>query len=376
LDTARPLPGTVLLIPATPEAPRIQRRAIAAPADEVAVVIGGVRFRYWTEVEVTQSLDAFDTFRLLAPMEPGNVGFRNTFRPFAFTPVTVLDSGAPLITGTMVGVEPSSTPESRTVTASGYSLPGVLADCTTPHGADLDEYDGQTLAAIAAAVCRPFGLSVTVDGMGGAFDDIVSIKTGQTVYAFLSELARQKGGVVTDTPAGGLRIGAPVAPPRTPVARFIEGEPGAVEIVPNFTPQQYFSHITALASASTGDDGAAYTVKNPQLAGVLRPHTFTAPDTDGGDVEQAARAKTGRMFGNAAQYTVTVPSWRDAGGNRWRPGSLVTVYAPGAMIYREYDLEIRAVRFTAREDAKTATLTLCIPGAFRGELPEHMPWDG
>ena len=41
-----------------------------------------------------------------------------------------------------------------------------------------------------------------------------------------------------------------------------------------------------------------------------------------------------------------------------------------------YTFEIRAVAFTATDKARTAALSLVIPGAFSGTLPESLPWDG
>ena len=121
--------------------------------------------------------------------------------------------------------------------------------------------------------------------------------------------------------------------------------------------------------------GSKHTVKNDRLKGVLRPFNFEAPDTTSGDIKLAVQAKTGRMFGNLATYTIEVDTWRDPQGERWKPNTTITLTAPGAMVYNEYEFIIRTVEFNRDSKTKTAALNVVIPGAFSGEIPETLPWD-
>ena len=81
------------------------------------------------------------------------------------------------------------------------------------------------------------------------------------------------------------------------------------------------------------------------------------------------------MFGNMASYTITVDTWLDSSGSLWAPNTMISLQAPGAMIYRPYSFLLRRVTFNQDASSRTATLNLVLPGAFGGEIPEVLPWD-
>lgn len=368
--TAEPIAaGAVLTVPAVPGAP-VDRvaQAPSAGANEVAVLISGARFRFWSEITMVRGIDRMDTLEFSAPF------LRGVFKPFSYRPVTVTVGGETLFTGTLVNITPAVNNTEKTLSISGYSMPGVLADCTPPASAFPLEFNGQTLRAIARQLVRPFGLSVEFSADPGPAFEREAIDPGEDVLGFLSDLARQRGLVVSSTPAGALLFQRS-APTGSPVAVLQQGESPVLGVRPAFSPQAYHSHVTGLESAYVGTDGSQYTVKNPHLRGVLRPLTFKAPDVQGGSIRQAVLAKAGRMFANAAAYSLTVDTWRDPGGALWAPNTTIKLTAPDAMVYEPYEFVIRSVEFSRSSAGESATLELVLPGAFSGEIPETLPWD-
>lgn len=373
--TDEPIPsGTVLFVP---------QQDVFAPstssenADEVAVFIDGERFRFWETVTITRSLDTFDTIELSAPFEAGNASFRQTFRPLSYKPLSVTVGGSPLFTGTMVGVEPSLSSKQKTVVVTGYALPGVLNDCTPPaasFGAYQLEYNQQTLEQIAADIISPFGLTVESTGETGTPFERVSCGTGKTVLAFLTELARQRGRVLSNTELGALLVRT-AAGAGQPVAQLRQGEPPLLTAKPTFDAQQYYSHITGIEPVVLGLSGSQFTVKNDRLTQAVRPHTFDASDTQDATVKTVVEAKAGRMFANAVTYECTASTWRDSGGQLWRPNTTLGLDAPDAMVYNGYEFLVRSVQFSATRTNRTAALGLVLPGAFNNEAPEALPWD-
>jgi prophage tail gpP-like protein len=84
----------------------------------------------------------------------------------------------------------------------------------------------------------------------------------------------------------------------------------------------------------------------------------------------------GRMVASVATYTVEdLPTWRDPAGKLWAPNTTIMITAPGAMIYKETELLIRAIKFKQTGDEETATLELVLPGSFGGTQPKALPWD-
>ena len=160
-----------------------------------------------------------------------------------------------------------------------------------------------------------------------------------------------------------------------PVAILRQGESPLLSVTPNFSPQEYYSHVTGLEPVAIGLSGSQYTVKNPRLTSILRPIVFEPKDCETGSVKAAVESKIGRMFGNVVSYEVAVSTWRDVLGGLWAPNTMVSIQAKNAMIYSDYKMIVRSVEFQRVRDSFTATLTLVLPGSFSGEIPETLPWD-
>lgn len=369
------LPGSTLVVPPLPGTP--VSRPQSAPSDnqnEVAILIDGVRYRFWSNLRWTPALDAFSTAEFSAPFEPDAPGFRETFEPFSFKPVEITVGGVLAFRGTMVGITPRVDAGSRTIDVSAYGVPGVLNDCTPPASAYPIEFNNQRLPDIAQALASPFGVQVVYQSAtSGAAFERVAVDPGGTIAAFLGDLARQRGLVMSDTPDGALILQQSVEPGQ-PVARLAVGASPVISVTPSFSPQQYFSHITGLEMVVVGFIGSQYTVKNPHLTGALRPMTFRSPDVEGGDIQQAVAAKAGRMYGNMAAYSVVVDTWRDPQGDLWAPNTTLTLEAPDAMVYSPYEFVVRSVQFARGGKSETAVLDLVLPGSFSGRTPEVLPW--
>lgn len=370
-----PSEGLTIVTPAPPGAYTPPTPSLAADnEDEVAVTINGRRFRRWSSVSITRNLDAIDTFSLSAPFQPDDPAWRDAFRPFSFQTVQVTVGGQPVFTGTAVSVTPSLSSDTKEVAMSGYSLPGVLTDCTQPASAYPIEFNGLRLIEIAQQICRPFGLTATDATEGGAAFERVAAGTSETGFNFLSTLAQQRSAVLGSTETGALEIRR-TDEPGVPVARLREGQSPLVSVSPSFNPRQYYSHITGLEPAVVGIPGEQYTARNEFLAGTLRPHVFSATDADPGTLADTVDAKAARMFADMAAYSATVTTWRDANGAIWAPGAAVKMTAPGAMVYTDYKFQVRTVGLDMTHDKRTATIDLIMPGGYSGKQPERLPWD-
>lgn len=354
------------------------------PEPVLTLRIGGKEFRGWTNLEVTHSMDTFSSVQITAPFDARNADFRRIFRPFSFQSLEVLADGEPLFTGTLVGVDPGSSSDNSTVALSGYSLPGVLMDSCLPMDRFPASFHGLKLPAIAKQLLEPFGLSAVFDADAGTAFETVRLEPDQTIFDFLVELARQRGLVLSSTAAGELLFQAP-ADAGIPVARLVDGMPPVLGVSAEFDPQAYFSHITGIGAPSRLKDtsgarrkdvspAAKYTVANQWLRGPVRHHNFRAEDTATGDLPAAVDAKMGRMFANAAKWSVDLATWRDPQGAIWEANTTLTLAAPNAMIYRESEFLIRGVTLTQDSESSTAVLDLVLPGAFV-EQPIELPWE-
>ena len=342
--------------------------------ERVDLRIDGSTYRAWSDVEIHREIDSSSTVTFTAPFEPDRESFRRTFRPFSFRTIEVHVDGELVFTGTMIDVDPKVDAKSRKVSVSAYALPAVLENVNPPASAYPLEFNGLSLRQIAASLLDPFELTAVFEEDDGAPFKRVAIEPDGNILSFLADLAQQRNLVISDDAFGFLRFKRSTSTGR-PVVRLREGEPPLESVEAKFAPQEYFSEITGRAKSKAGRKGSKYTVTNPHLSGKLRPKTFTVDDTDAGDLPAATEAKMGRMFGNMVAYAAKVPTWRDPAGRLWEPNTTLRLEAPGAMVYRETELVIRAVTLTQDESKDEAELALVLPGAFRGEAPTVLPWD-
>ncbi len=346
-----------------------------APLPEsVSVLIDGERVEHWSEIEITDSLDAFSTVKLVAPFEAERAEFRELFRPFSFKPVSVFIGDDVAFKGKMVGVDPRISPDERSVEVTAIALPGVLVDCNAPATSVPLEFKRVDLKTIARALLEPFALDIDFpDDVGAPFEK-VKVEVDQKLIAFLIELAKQRTQVLANTAEGALLCWRSVAP-GNPVARLEQGKAPVSAVSASFNPQEYFSEMTGFASTKRGRKGSKHTEQNPWLREVLRPSSFKLDDTEKGDAPEETRARMARMFGNMAAYTVEdLPTWRNAEGALWRRNTTVTLLAPDVMVYRETELLVRQVTLKQTASRYSATLGLVLPGAFSAELPKQLPW--
>jgi prophage tail gpP-like protein len=221
------------------------------------------------------------------------------------------------------------------------------------------------LLDIARALAAPFAIVVEQQGGSTARFDTVACEQTETVLGFLAKLAQQQGSVLRSNRAGALVISAPTRP-TTPVAI----NPRYTELAATFDPQSYFSVVTGVKN-----NVGRSTVNNPRLSGVTRPHTYAVDDTQPGSVWAAVQAKVGRMLASAASYTMTLPTWLDATGALWEPGTIVRLQAPRVMIYEPYDLLVRSVALRRGVSGEVAELELVIPEAYTGGTVGRLPWE-
>ena len=368
-------PGVEISIPDLPEAPKnVQQRAASATIDEVSILINNNRFRFWDSVRITRSIDTMDTIEFGAPFTHDIPGFKETFRPFSYQSIIATVGGDPIFTGTMLTPVPVLENKRKIISVSGYSLPGVLNDCTSPASAYPLEFDGQGLQEIIKTLVDPFGIAVDFVGDQGAIFERVASEPGKKVLSFIIELAKQRNLIVASTPGGKLIIWNSDTT-GVPVANLEQGNSPVLSVTPFFKDQDYYSHVTGIEPVVVGLAGSQFTVKNSRLPGVIRPHTFNAPDTINSTLKSAVDAKAGRMFGNMVSYSVRVDTWRDSNGNLWEPNTTINLIAPDAMIYNNYAFIIRSIEFETDSKTQTATLNIVLPGSFSGEIPNNLPWD-
>ena len=361
-------PGATIIIPS--DAPD----NLGTETDGLVLRIGGVSFKHVTKLTLTRRIDAVDTVEVISP-QAATDPFEDLITPLSFRSLDVAESGELIFRGTMVTVVPRLTMEGSMVRFGGYSLPGVLSDCSMPVTDKSVEFRNMNLRDIASQLVEPFSLKLqSPSDVGGPFRR-VKLKREDKVLTFLARLAKQRQLLIRSSPNGELVLAAPPELAK-PVATFQQDAPPVLGIEPTFSPQNYYSHTTVTRTNKRGRPGGKHTVVN-QLAidqGVVRPIAISIRDITRGELPKAAAAAAGRMLAGAVTYSLKLATWRDPNGGLWVPGTTVELEAPSVFVRRPYQFQIRSVKFDRDGKKDTATLSLMLPGAFGGTPPAVLPW--
>ena len=371
--------GDVLVIPEDVEIPVAVVNKTPVVLNEgkfqdITILIDGEFFTGFTGYRLSFPVDSMDLFSFSAVWDD-NKDLRRVFLPFSFKQCTVYYDKKILFTGRLLTSAPEVNPDSKTITIQGYPLCGVLNDCCLPETKYPPCYSNMTLEQIASDVCEPFGIRCEFSEFSGEVFEQVEYEPGQKLLEFLMKLGKQRGFIFTNSVYGMLKFWK--LKEENVSASFAEGSLPYFSCKPNFDAQGMFSHITGFTKTEDEADAGSYTYENSFLirAGVFSPLSVVLDDVDAAGVEDAVKAEAGRMFANCISYQLTVVGHRDAQGALYRKGMCVSVFSPGAMIYRDTKFQVYKCELIRSDTEGLQTvMQLILPGSLDGKLPEVLPW--
>lgn len=358
--------------------------------EAIVVTFGGHTLTGWTSLRLSTAIDTYAALEITCPWDPSNEQHRAVFRPFTFADLSVTVGGQDFFRGTALAVVPTLGPSERSITLTGYARCGKLADCTVPPSAWVASYEGKPFEAIAQALADALDVDLDFRASVSYSPPEAKLEVDGKPWEFLGGLAKQCGCLLTSGPEGEIVVWQ-AETSGLPVAVFREGERPLLAVAMEQSAQEYYSEITGVVPADSGkrrskkragvpNKGDKATVENPYWfprgTSGSRPLVFAVPDAEAEDPEAATVAKVGRMLAAAATWKVTVPTWRDQYGYLWKPNTLVSLTAPGVMVYKETDLLITGVELARTASEETAVLSLVMPETYSGDLPEEgFPWE-
>lgn len=362
--------GVRILIPRDPLA-RLFEAADPSETDpnRVSFRIDGRLFKDFTFLSYGRTVSSIGTFSISMAYEPDELNLSR----FGYQELDILVGGEPVFRGTLTKVTPSLD-ESKTLSLSGYSLPGKLASLTLPASLYPLQFKGMNIFEICERVAGAFGISVE-KGENVDLEKFEDVTADHTVIAmsFLSNLAKQRGCVLSDTPEGALLVHAPSDGPALTVVELEEGQHPLVDVSTESNEERFYSSVTGVSKSVAGQFGDSFTVDNP-FCEDIRPYTFNVPDARNGGLEKAANHYAATMFATAVSYSATVEAIRSEDGLVFLPGDLVGLKAPGAMVPERYQFMARGVDVRATPTAVATQFDLVVPTAYTGRLPTSVPW--
>ncbi|GAB5502761.1 phage baseplate assembly protein [Pyruvatibacter sp.] len=339
---------------------------------DVQLTVDGQSFGGWLDVDITRSLRQAASSFVLKLTDRWAVGQV----PWHFMPgvaVTVSVDGAQLVNGHVDIVEASIESNKHALTITGRSLTADLVDCAAlvPGG----QFKGADIASIARALTAPFGISVEAPDAGAVFAD-VQVRQGESCFALIERLARLRGLLVTDTPAGGLRLvnvdGLGDA------ARSAHGVreggnmlTGDVQLDWSRRFSEYIIKAQQAGSDVVNGEGSSAVKARVTDDRVTRYRPYMRVAEAGGDLftaRQRARWAAKTAAARALSATLMVQGWYAEEGPLWEPGRAVAAVAPTLGL--DHQLIAETVNFSIDAENGTTTTLGLVPAAALTPEPE------
>lgn len=266
---------------------------------------------------------------------------------------------------------------------TGRDKTGDLVDCSAVHTPD--QWNGQTLQAIAAILCKPFGITVKAETDCGAPFPTVKVQPGETAFAIIERLCRMRAVLPVSDGKGGLVLTAAGYGGRA-YSALVEGG-NILSISRNKNQQDRFSQYvvkgqqSGLAAVGGGNvevlsaDGAVTSRAAAPASGKAtdagitryRPLLIVSEgETSGHSPQTRALWEATVRAGRGLRVEVTVQGWRQGDGSLWRPNQFAHVKSPTLGL--EDTLLIVSCAYGCNESGTTTGLSLARPDAF-AQLP-------
>lgn len=216
--------------------------------------------------------------------------------PFGYDEVKIFDDNDNLLlTGTITGFNKSDTIKPTLTAFGGYSLTGILDDVSVPHPL---QTDGLSLQKIAEKLLKNLNVKMIVDSSATALMKKTFKKStasdSQSVANYLTELAAQKGIVITHNNSGELVFTKVNYSAKKTFAYFDNSQ----EIEMSINAQGMHSDIKIVRQASKDNENAGeYDIKNPYVT-KYRPITRSLSSGDIYSLKEAARYELGKELMN------------------------------------------------------------------------------
>lgn len=165
-----------------------------------------------------KSFDLFESFSIDSNLDSVASSFQislkykqeddSIFTPLSFKNIKIFDNQKLLLNGTIINHSFQSDSNTNLVVISGYSIGGILEDCTIPYSLYPLESINKSLSEICEKILPYFGVEYIIDSSVEREMNLVFTKSianpEESVKEYLSKLAAQRNIVISHTQDGKL----------------------------------------------------------------------------------------------------------------------------------------------------------------------------
>ncbi len=311
-------------------------------------------------VSVDSAVDSIAaSFAFTSVYDASNKAHKEIFKPLSFNKVKIFDSSDVLmLTGAMVGFSFTSNSTASIVAVSGYSLTGVLSDCSIPLNMFPLESNRRSLKDVIDHYIKPFGIKFAPPA---ALNSVINQKftkttseVGEKLADYFIRLAIQKNLILTHSTDGNLTI---LKLSETVKWRFVLEENVTMQY--NVNAQDIHSEIGVIRQLNKKQGGGSMTetIKNP-LISEYRPIVKKLTNSEDTNMNESKKAILASEM-DSIELIIQKAEWIDT----LRPGDTIEVSNPNVSLDSYTKFIIKSISGSASAEASTMSITVVLPEA-------------
>jgi len=360
--------GDVLAIPGIAK----KTSSVISEPDALEVFIEGKSINVPSNFQFNETFDTCtQSFTLKLPFDP--VADRGVYKPFGNQDIAIFIGGTQRLAGVIEIITPSENVGERSITLAGRSKTYILQKTAMPTSGYPLERRAISLEKILSEWVLPiFSLELLVESATTAPFSKVTAKENESVWKFISSLAKQKARLLSGNGAGQLvlkkyeKTGS--------VYSFEEG-------VSLFKTPSISYETAKVYRTTTGysQSPGAPNNKATQILPFVKENSFKvfeSKEATPADIKEATKWESTKDLRGAFRFPIEVPGWLIPNGGRpWEAGDIVTITAPSALIYQSTDLLVRTIQFSLQGDRKTTKIELILPNTYSSNPEVPIFWE-
>jgi len=365
--------GETLIIPPIPELAALIKKSLSAGVEEDGFVLKlGNRLIPVLSGRVIRTMDtAADAWSCEIAWEPGaDKELDKLTAPFSYTDAEVFLDGERTLTGRLYAVGQKFTDKGRVKTLKGGSLTIDIVDSQTspPY-----QSNATSLERFCKDLLTPLGIGVKVAPhvkLEGKFKSETA-KDNETIFNYLSRLAKSQGVLLSSTAKGELLITK--ADLKGPVVgSLVEGDPLVEKWESDFDGRKLFSSYRAVSGSSMSTKNKSVDLRDSSVP-KTRVKNIRLKSGQNGDLDKAIIWERNKSLAKAIKLPCPVTSWYAPEGKLWRDNSRVTVESLTWGVPDGFTFQISRVEFIWDDKGKKAVLSLLPPFVYSNEIKDQ-PW--
>lgn len=339
--------------------------------NDVFLRVNGREWCGWTGIRISAGVDriARDFNVTISRNWPGNLD--NVPRVKNGDAVEVLIGDDPVLTGWIEATPVRYDANSITLAIVGRSKTGDLVDCAAAP----TQHTGAGLVAIAAALAKPFGISVVDAGAPATAVIEAQPQHGEKVVDVLNRLMGQIQTLAYDNEKGDLVLG--VAGAGRATTALVLGENILSADSEKSIKERFSEYLVTGQRPGTDDDFGAATIAairqttRDAMITRYRPSTIQQSGTaTSASCKARCEFEAAQRAAKTRETTYTVQGWRQGNGSLWAPNLSVIVFDP-LMGFDNEELIIGEVTFSKDEKGTTTELRVAPADAYLPEPPKQ-----